>query len=179
MSIQGKLPAPLFYMGRALNAYNVTPPLAAIGEQLSVGQPVVAYLEPGDGTRYTLMIVPIRGVMPIVNLLYHVGLPSSRTPSERSMQTKGALMLIDLTNHRQHPVLRGGLEAVCDELYEFAPSFAWTRRVLAWWLTEFIWPMMFDEYDFTAGFLEVQRQLHEVANLDDMNDVREPRSDET
>jgi hypothetical protein len=119
-------PLSLAYHGRAMNAEPTNMALADVAERLRQGHPVYVDLQPGDGTRYEFVLLPLDGVMSGGGDL--VGVPDWEP---------GHLMVTRLVG--PDPVASVIISAVPDEalgLSEFVPlsrNNEWTVMVLEWW----------------------------------------------
>lgn len=99
---------PLLYHGRPMKLDPVDEPLSALKERMAKGQPIYAKLEPGDGTRYEL----------IVTHLPHYGTLVAR---------------IDYGVERVRGVYLGD-HFPARELVPMCGPNPWTRTFLDWWL---------------------------------------------
>lgn len=114
----------LLYHGKAMSAEPENMPLAAIVDALHHGNPVIAKLEPGDGTHYALLIVPawLNGVAE------HLGRYGIRPTTAASY-----LIVTQLNDHGGHAfyAFRDGVETWDMQDIENG----WTREVFAWWFS--------------------------------------------
>lgn len=114
----------LEYHGRAMSADPVNWSLVEIAELLRTGQPAVVILEPGDGTRYRLCIVPCwaLGVGPYLD---DVGIPA--------IKSNEYLLVSKFDGHRGEAWF--AYDGIGDYDIESVEN-PWSRELLAWWLQQ-------------------------------------------
>jgi hypothetical protein len=109
----------LTYHGKPLRAdpHGIT--LLELAQALRAGQTVQLYLEPGDGTRYDLIIAPVLRDEGIIDTLL-VG----RTTGKGGDFRAGALL----------PNFDSAMPEYCHaEVERLANGYAWSLHLLMWW----------------------------------------------
>lgn len=122
---------PLLYGSKQMDPKPLNLPLEDIVLALRGGSPVVAQLEPGDGTHYCLLIVPAwaDGVSP------HLGRYGIRQTASRDYLI--VTYLQDTHGHTFYAFRDGTFYAFRDGMEAWdidnAIKNAWTRQVFIWW----------------------------------------------
>lgn len=118
----------LEYNGRPMrwDPINVSP--ERIQACLDVDEPVVVQLEPGDATRYTLMLVP----SPVMPWLRGFGIPETEADLW--------LLVVKLASDGRRDgwawvPWRPGAEVGTHDVAELDQN-EWSQELLSWWLTE-------------------------------------------
>jgi hypothetical protein len=109
----------LTYHGKPLRAdpHGIT--LLELAQALNAGQTVQLYLEPGDGTRYDLIIAPVLMDEGVIDTLL-VG----RTTGKGGDFRAGALL----------PNFDSAMPEYCHaEVERLANGYAWSLHLLMWW----------------------------------------------
>lgn len=120
----------LEYQGKVMEVEPITMTLQEVAEQIKIGNPVVAELEPGDNTYYAILIVPLHGDG-IRSKLGRFGIVPARSGDYwfvaklGSIQSQGTFVRVDVAAIQVHQV---------------APltDNEWSQRLLSWWLTHLV-----------------------------------------
>lgn len=119
--------AELEYRGRALSAEPSNASLAYVANLLNVGRPAYVCLEPGDATRYDLLIVPFNG---ICNGPNEPGLPTWNPAETHLVVTR----LVGMRPGPSAVIWRDCWDGEHRELALYGVSVnEWTHQVFAWW----------------------------------------------
>jgi hypothetical protein len=117
---------------RAMQPEPVGMSVAAVAARLDKGETVSVQLQPGDGTRYDLLLVPVWAE--------HVGAWSLGFTENGKRQTLFVINAQSPSKLRGTYVMRGGYYGV---LLECGAWYApWSVTLLEWWLEEHVWPRL-------------------------------------
>ena len=117
---------PLFYNGnKEMSATPINCSTELIATQLKNEQPMVAQLEPGDGTHYSLLIIP-PNMATLAHQFGRYGVPPDAT-------TK-FLIVIKLDDSDMRGTWLPMTEPAETWHTQYLSDNVWSQRFLAWWL---------------------------------------------
>lgn len=122
---------PLTHMGVGMTPEPVNVHPEQIVDAIRDGDPVVVILEPGDATRYHLLIVPAWADK-VRDQLGAYGIPvrvAEGTLIVTKLSQEGGNTFWAQTHVNEYDLA----DAIQNE---------WSRILLSWWLREYLWPML-------------------------------------
>lgn len=116
----------LTYHGRELTAEPVNMPLGEVAERLRRREPVVAVLEPGDGTCYQTLLVPC-AAPGVQGHLGRIGVPEHES---------GNYLIVSLIEWRNSETIVVPWDRqIGTHHVDRISANEWTHTFFAWWLT--------------------------------------------
>lgn len=123
----------LLYHGKPLKTEPRNTSLHEVAEMLEYGRAVSVHLEPGDGSRYDLLLVP----------LWATDVRSlAQQFEDESIREKSVMYVFDARKHESvvgAAIERGGYYG---SLQTLAAGNEWTMTFLEWWFERQLWPLI-------------------------------------
>ena len=113
--------------GRAMKAEPVNLGMLNVANYLECGETVVVELEPGDGTYYSLLLVPC-WAEGVANYLDRWGITAEGAHKY--------LMVVKLEQEGSHAVWIPMQETIQEHHVAHLSTSAWSQRLFAWWFGE-------------------------------------------
>ena len=115
--------------GKLMNSTPINMAISEVVGNLRLNEPVVVILEPGDATRYTLLLVPMRQGDSVSPHLGSMGIPE---------EVADTYLFVSNLSDSECPgtwVPYGlGIQVGTYDVTELSRN-EWSQRLIAWWLT--------------------------------------------
>lgn len=118
---------PLNYNGKTMDRAPINGSVYEFARLIEEGSTIVAELEPGDATYYSLLIVPCWSNY-TAHFLGRWGVPATHSHEYLFVSRLSDPESMGCFIHNHHPVLEFDVEALSRN--------KWSQQLLAWWLTQ-------------------------------------------
>jgi hypothetical protein len=113
----------LFYRGRTLTPDPVGGTLHDVADRLNIERPVIVHLEPGDGTRYDLVLAPILLEEGGIEIVSHLCVTRTVDGPDGGFRAGAVLVHCDAADP----------DYWLGEIRRLADGHAWTEQLFDWW----------------------------------------------